>query len=148
MRFVIMYLAALLITACGSGDVRDENFANLTDALQKGALHEGGWLPKFLPPSASDIKLRSNIDTNEIWVAFAWDGTERGALASQCQAIPATAGLLPRRSPSWWPTDLAISGPSNAVPSTTELLRCTDGGFVALRSGEKRGYYWHSGKPG
>jgi hypothetical protein len=145
-RFFILCLLALLVAACGSADVTDQNFANLADATQKGGLREGGWLPRFLPPSASEIKLRSNIDTNEVWVAFAWDGADRGDLANQCRSAPASSGAFPGRSPSWWPADLVASGPNDNVPSTTEFLRCTDGGFVALRPTEKRGYYWHSGR--
>jgi hypothetical protein len=141
-RFIVLCLMALLAAGCGSADVTDQNFASLADATQKGALGEGGWLPKFLPPSASEIKLRSNIDTNEVWVAFAWDGAERGALANQCRPVAANSDALPRRAPSWWPDNLAAPGPND-----TEFLRCADGGFVALRPTEKRGYYWHFGNP-
>lgn len=38
MRLIILFMAALLLVACGSADVSDQTFANLADASKKGAL--------------------------------------------------------------------------------------------------------------
>jgi hypothetical protein len=146
MRQVLMLCFwVLVLVACRGRDTNEQTFATLSEASAKGALGEGAWLPKFLPPSSSDITVRFNIDTNEVWVAFSWDGVNRGELAKQCHNAVASDILLPERSPSWWPVELTQTAPRSAASMGTELHTCSDGGFAALQPAAKRAYYWHRG---
>lgn len=146
MRLLLVIAAmALSLAACGSRDVVDETYADLAEARSKGAIREGGWLPAFLPPSSSNIRLRYNVDTNEVWASLNWDGVNRGALETSCKPAVPGQGQFPERAPSWWPERMTRDASQNPSAAETEILECADRGLIALQKGEKRAYYWHNG---
>ena len=49
----------------------ESRYASLEEAIADGAVTRG-WIPPFVPRSARDLRERHNIDTNEIWLAFAY----------------------------------------------------------------------------
>ncbi len=140
-----MAVTVFCLTACGSRDIVDETYANLAEAGSRGAMREGGWLPSFLPPSSSNIRLRYNMDTNEIWASLNWDGVNRGALEDSCKHAEPSQERLPQRAPSWWPQGMTREAANNPSAAETEILECADRGLIALQKEQKRAYYWHNG---
>jgi hypothetical protein len=66
----LVVLALLLIAGCT--DRYEASFATYADAKSRGALERGGWLPDFLPESATEIREEHDIDSNELWVTFSF----------------------------------------------------------------------------
>ena len=146
MRLLLgMTVAVLGLAACGSRDIVDETYADLAEATSKGAIREGGWLPSFLPPSSSNIRLRYNMDTNEVWASLNWDGTNRGSLDDSCKHAEPNQAQFPQRAPSWWPQEMTRDAVKNPPAAETEILECADRGLIALQKDQKRAYYWSNG---
>lgn len=143
----LVVLCILSMLGCSSRDVVEQRFENMNEASRAGAI-ERGWLPRFTPQSSFDIQLRYDLDTNEVWISFGWDGTD-GELDKQCKPFSLTLEDLPKRSPTWWPHELSPSTSTESLAALKNLLRCSDGGVMVLQPEHKRGYYWHRGsQPG
>lgn len=77
--YVLMSLAS-----CGwIQDIRESDYPSLDEARRDNAVRDDGPVPTFLPSSASNIRTRYDIDTNELWTAFDWSATDRGATRSR-----------------------------------------------------------------
>lgn len=72
--------AALLLTACG--DITDERYATYAEARDAGMI-ERGWMPDFVPTSATDIHDVHDLDTNAQTLIFSATGSEIPALIAR-----------------------------------------------------------------
>lgn len=108
--------AALLvagITAYAAA-VRTENVVEThptyADALRGGA-RERGWLPDFVPATATAIREVHNLDSGEQWLRFVLPRAELDALAARVPAIPpGGAPARHRRPPRWSGTWVSEAG--------------------------------------
>jgi hypothetical protein len=99
-------------------------YTTFAEAQADGAI-ERGWLPTFLPASATDIRDVHNIDTNARWLTF---HAPIGDLRLMVQGFKPLAYAEARRTAlprSWrvgglWPPEL--SEPLLATPRDTDLL--------------------------
>jgi len=128
---ILILLAALtLLAACNPlTDVQEKQYTDYA-ALTAAGEQEKGWAPDWLPTSAHNIQLKTNLDTNAILLAFDFDPAEKSALSQRC--APTTRPLPPTLSAAWWPTDL-LTNPA------AQFYQC-DAGYLALL--DARGYYW------
>ncbi len=53
----------------GCSDIKTEHYANYDEAIAGGAAQRG-WLPPFVPPAATDIRLTHSLDSNQQWLRF------------------------------------------------------------------------------
>ena len=108
-----------------------------------------GWIPTVLPSTATDVRLRSNIDTNMVRGTARLPAADlqrlRGALRPLADdAVPpfrTNVGVTPK----WWPPDLR-------PPSRTAELRGRgwelfsvpeeSAAYIALHASEGRVYFW------
>lgn len=65
-----MILVLAVLTACDSG-LRSSHYKTLEEAKKSGAIDKG-WLPDFLPPSATDIQEIHHIELDRIRVEFSF----------------------------------------------------------------------------
>jgi hypothetical protein len=84
-----------------------------------------GWLPTFLPASATDIREIHNLDTNARWLSFHAPSGDLRRMVQSFKALSYTEArrtALPRpwRVGGTWPPEL--SEPLIATPRDTELL--------------------------
>jgi hypothetical protein len=61
MRRAAVVLVMLTLASCG--DNRSASFKTLQEAEASGLI-EKGWIPPEVPPDATDIRVRWNLDTN------------------------------------------------------------------------------------
>ncbi|MCL6713587.1 hypothetical protein M8R20_42115 [Pseudomonas sp. R2.Fl] len=105
-----------LLAGCLS-DTLDAAYGNLAEARADGAI-DRGWIPAWVPESATALHEVHNLDTNVSALAFDLPGDTRIPLPGGC--LPATyAQTLPVRfARSWWPSQgtLARSTTSSPVP--------------------------------
>jgi hypothetical protein len=59
-----------IVALCAScGDIQSATYATYADAIAAGAQRRG-WLPPFVPTTATDIREVHNLDTNQQWLRF------------------------------------------------------------------------------
>ena len=92
---------------------------------------DAGWIPDFFPSSARDIRERHDIDSNEIWISFAFDPQDLSWIDTACEPAASLSG--PRRQPRWWPE--ALSG-NVSKASTLNLYACER--FIPIGGAPKR----------
>jgi hypothetical protein len=127
------------IAGCGRGDVVEREYAEGA-SLRSDGVFDRGWVSPALPAGAKQIKLATNMDTNETWLRFSITAGDLGALARACPPADARAQDLPRvAAGSWWPGELVEGG---FKPNAFRYYRCSDGGMFA--SGPRDGlmYFW------
>src|SRR5688572_24526396 len=127
---VIVWMGLVFIAAC-DGDTRDHFYDTHAMAKKEGEVRDDGPIPTFLPSSMSNIRVRYNIDTNEVWVSFDWDGKDRGEIQSRCKLRTLREDQLPWRVPSSWPSELKQG--SGKSLSNAEFMTCGEG-YLALQS--------------
>jgi hypothetical protein len=147
-RLMILFRLAVIVACClccgcSGSDIVQMDFRDLSEAKEEGVLREGGWLPQFLPSTSKNIRLRYDVDTNEVWVAFQWDGAQLQPFDAQCTRISSGELTLARKRPrTWWPTFLSKESATTPTPTAFEYFKCSDGGFAALSSRDENSYYW------
>lgn len=150
MRVVVRCILGFAVTLqLGCGETREEFFASMTNGRAQD-LVERGWIPEDLPPSATDVRVRWNLDTNMVRGSVRVQRDE--LLALRLRLHPLGEDVIPpfwqkgAVTPSWWPREL------NPPKSVSELR--ADGWevftfpssrrtYVAIRSSEGRLYFWH-----
>src|SRR5690349_11621504 len=68
-------------------ETRTELYTNLDQAVQSGVVRLG-WLPEFLPPSATNIREKHNFDYNRGIIAFEFTPSDFGAFATLLREVP------------------------------------------------------------
>lgn len=103
-------LSVCLVVACNQDLDREEIFPTAADAIDAGAV-ERGLLPSWLPDDATDIRARTELDRNWIWVDLK---ITEGAALSLTQILKPISPSDFRsedtwhlRGPEWWPDCLA-----------------------------------------
>jgi hypothetical protein len=145
---IVLGMASIVISGCRNLDTVESRYLNYKDALDSGAIGDGGWLPVFLPTSAMDIKEYHNIDTNEVWLAFLFSAEDMKTITDFCSSSSGSEVKLARRSPAnWWPQVLTEQRNRDATESIENYTysKCVDGGFLAYVSEMNEAYYWHFG---
>ena len=124
---VVVTMIALLLAAAGLMsyvfETRIVEYETFAEAQAAGAT-EGGWLPTFLPASATDIRDVHNIDTNAQWLSFKAPSGDLRQMLQGFKALSyaeARRTVLPRpwRVGGKWPREL--SEPLLATPRDTEI---------------------------
>jgi hypothetical protein len=142
MQILRLIVLCLVCTACSGPDINEVALRDLEDAKAKGVLREGGWLPSYLPTSSNRIRLRYDVDTNEVWVSFEWKGHDPEPLAEECRTTAPSEVRLVRTQPSWWPEALSSQRRPSQLPTSYTYHACTDGSFVALSQTGETSYSW------
>ena len=71
-RFLEITCVVTAFALClGCGEIRSVTYATYGDAIAAGAQRRG-WLPSFVPATATDIREVHDIDTNTQWLRFAF----------------------------------------------------------------------------
>jgi hypothetical protein len=134
---------AMVAVGCSGPDIVEKNLSNLAEAREQGVLKEGGWLPDFLPSSATDIRLRYDVDTNEVWIGFDRSGADLAPMDRSCNSVDRASIVFPRKVPRmWWPDALTADPGASKADSGYAFFKCSDGGFVAAAGDGKRSFYW------
>ena len=106
-RFLEITCVVTAFALClGCGEIRSVTYATYGDAIAAGAQRRG-WLPSFVPATATDIREVHDIDTNTQWLRFrvpvgdtsVGTGAERISISVAAGRAP----KLPRAMGDWLP---------------------------------------------
>lgn len=134
----LLALVATILCACELADLKSFQYENWSEAQKASPV---GWIPIFLPRSATAIRETRNIETNEQWMRFENFGPDLPELKVSCPETKGTIDALPRRPMVlWWPAKL--NSQVREFPSTYALLQCPENIWIAIESPSGRAYLW------
>jgi hypothetical protein len=84
----------LLVLALSCGETRESHYPDRAAAVSDGAIKRG-WLPEWLPRSATNIDEWHDLDTNRTIASFSYAPTDPPILPSECRMLDAL------RSQAW-----------------------------------------------
>ena len=86
-----------------------------------------GWLPAWVPPTATDLFFQNNIDTNELWLRFRLDKTAADSIQQFLRTVPADEVTIssPARASDWWFEGLIEQEPANDAALYAYVFRGT-----------------------
>ena len=94
MKFWTVLTAALLLIACSG--VTDESYATYAEARDAGLI-DRGWMPDFVPPSATDIHEVHDLDTNAQILTFSAPGSDVPEITARFRPAPTEDRAITRR---------------------------------------------------
>ncbi len=137
-RFLVI-VSLIVISGCVWEE--PERFYVSREELAGAGEIKRGWVPPWLPASAHEIHLVSNLDTNEVWMRFMVDPVEVDTLRSCSKSSKTT--LQDTRGPhirqvAWWPgpseaewTGYVCSWDQGGRSRVSSLVVAEDAGIVA-----------------
>ena len=141
MRVTFLFaFACLALVRC---DSRESSYATYEAAVHDGAIKRG-WLPGWLPRTASNIHEWHDQDTNETLASFAYGNAKPEEFLRLCRRDPSAPQS--RHRAKWWP--------DQAEWSRFEIYRCEErtvygdghvearGAWVALDRRARTAYFW------
>jgi hypothetical protein len=137
MRLIVV-LFLFFIASC-DGSTREDVYASHAAAKSAGEVRDDGPIPTFLPSSITNIRARYNIESNELWLSFDWNGTDLGEVEARCTPAALLKDQFPTRVPTKWPRDLE-RGSSHTLSGAVFMV-CGEG-YLALQATSRRGFYW------
>ena len=96
-----------MLVGCDNIDVVEVAYTDIGDATSEGAVSRG-WVPEWLPPSATDLRQIYSLDTNESALSFNFS-QESWRPPTDCNTI-APEELIPSRyQRDWWPAGVTVA---------------------------------------
>jgi hypothetical protein len=122
---LIIVLCAPL-AACGD-EVIYRRYATQAAAVAAGE-QERGWLPEWVPSTASDLHLESDLDSNEWWLRFHLPVFARDSLQSELESIDVAHVRVSKPwQRGWWFEGLIQKEPANDGALNADFFRrCCD----------------------
>lgn len=124
-------------------EVTQARFESYAEVASVPNIFEAGWIPSWIPKSATDIDESHDIDTNEAWLVFSF--AKGDDFYSRCREITNSNFTRPREA-------RAKRFPSFVANAITEIynnkalrfFRCDndDDRFLAIDESQSRAYVW------
>ena len=109
---VLVFCGSLVCNLlAGCSDRRELSYAEFPDAVKAGEVTPG-WLPDYLPKTASSIHLVEEDSPSMEWCNFEFQPTDSEILRQNLKsinALPASMRRVPEPGASWWPAVLTGS---------------------------------------
>ena len=141
--------AVLVLVDCG--ETREDSFPSMSTP-QGQAMVSRGWIPSSLPRTATDVRVRSNIDTNMVrgkaHVVEADLVRLRTALRPLADDVTAPFWMEGDITPSWWPAELLPPGRTSDLRTLgLEVFLVPDrvACYMALHTSDGWVYFWSDG---
>jgi hypothetical protein len=123
----IPVLSALVALAACSDEVVYRHYPTYAAAIAAGE-QDRGWLPEWVPSTASDLHLQSDLDSNDWWLRFHLPVSARDSLQGELEAADAATIRMSRPwRAAWWFNGLVQKEPANDAALNAKLFRrCCD----------------------
>lgn len=94
---VFFAIAVTWIVAMKNLEVTSESYDSYSEVAAIAGIFDAGWIPIWLPKSATNIKETHDIDTNEAWLTFVFSSND-DFFSSSCVLTPRSEIVLPVES--------------------------------------------------
>jgi hypothetical protein len=136
MRLAFTTVLVLLLCSCLS-DTLDASYDTMADAVSAQAVDKG-WIPDWLPSSATNLREVHNLDTNTSALTFDIPAGEVWKLPIDCKPIAFSDTKPPVFDRSWLPSD-------EIMAASYTLFRCReDFAFVGISKKGDQGLHWRN----
>lgn len=138
-RLLITIMALLPMASCDWFESKEGHYPDMKAAAAAGEISRG-WIPAFVPESAVDIRLKSDVENNRTWLSFR--GTvDRSTLPETCLSVTTKGIIYPINGPQgWWP--VALTGDSKEGKTGYEYYACKDGEMLATDRTKALVFLW------
>jgi hypothetical protein len=141
-RLVVLVSLTAAMSAC-FWERPESSYSSFADAKRGGAVDKG-WIPAWLPSSATDIREMHDIDTNESMLTFTYDTQQSWELPGDCQPVNYRQIPSPRFARKWWPN-------SHSLEQAYEFYRCkgdvpfsSAATWVGRHNSGRHGIHWRA----
>jgi hypothetical protein len=144
---VRVLVAVLLAGSSGCSEVMATSYVTYAEAERAGAVTRG-WIPPFVPRSATDIREVHDLDTNEQWLRFSVPAGDTSVALGATLLPLSEARQLARTPPSvmgpWLPElrDPPLVTPRSGIRAYRHRRTGIGANCVALDTRENRAYVW------
>jgi len=110
-------------------------------------IFEAGWIPRWLPKTARNIKESHNIDTNEAWIVFSFSPVDK--FYEACRIIIENKVILPTEKQIRHFPNFVVKGVSELKGETVTFYQCNDDSSrnLAVDHGSAYAYIWGNLNP-
>lgn len=141
LRAVAFLLAAVGVPLSGCvGTLLDAHFATTQEARDAGYV-DRGWIPTWIPASATDIHESHDVDTGVSMLAFSLPDPRALVLPDTCRPVERAQVLPPPLDRAWWPDEASLR-------TSYVFFRCsadhTTHRFVGLSAQQARVLHWRT----
>ena len=137
-----------LLILFGCGETTEKSFPSMSLPEAQGMVSRG-WIPAVLPSTATDIQVRSNLDTNMVRGTARIREVDVPGLRSALRPLAddAVPPFWPKGNvtPPWWPEELRPPSRTSELRARGwELFAVPDKAatYMALRRSDGRLYFW------
>jgi len=137
-----------LLVLLGCAETREDSFSSMSTIQAQGMVSRG-WIPAILPGTATDVRVRSNIDTNMVRGMARVPEPDLGRLRAALR--PLADDVVPpfwtkgSVTPPWWPADLLPPGRTSELRRRGwEVFSVPDRAatYMALHPSDGWVYFW------
>jgi hypothetical protein len=140
-RFSLVLLLTVAVSAC-FWERPESSYSTFAEAERSGAV-EKGWIPAWVPSSATNIREMHDIDTNESMLAFTYE-SQGWELPAHCRQVSYSQVTAPRFSRNWWPA-------ADLLEKSYEFFRCkgdvpfsSAATWVGRHNSAQQGLHWRA----
>jgi hypothetical protein len=137
-----------LLVLLGCAETREHSFSSMS-TTQAQSMVSRGWIPVMLPSTATDVRVRSNIDTNTVRGMARVPAPDLGRLRAALRPLAddVVPPFWPKGdvTPPWWPADLLPPGRASELRRRGwEVFSVPDrpATYMALHPSDGWVYFW------
>lgn len=139
----LLILMALLLVSCDWIESKEGHYPDMKAAGAAGEISRG-WIPTFVPESATDIRLKYDVENNRTWLSFRGI-VDESVLPKTCLNVTATNVTYPTNGPrGWWPS--ALTTDLSGSKAEYEYYACKDGEILAIERTKAQVFLWRLAK--
>jgi hypothetical protein len=121
-------------------DTSERKYVSYESALRADEIGPHRYIPMYVPRDATDIRIISNVESNEGWLSFRAANDSIALMLTSCSRIPWKDVRLPRYAPDGWPR--ALEPRDRKPPSDYDYYRCHSHGVTAIQPGSGEVFDW------
>lgn len=140
---LLVTVIVLFLVSCDWLESKEAHYPDMKAAAAAGEISRG-WIPAFVPESAVDIRLKSDVENNRTWLSFR-GVMDRTTLTEACPNVAIKDVIYPSHGPqAWWPSDLTTD--SRTRQAEYEYYACKDGEMLAIDRTKAQVFLWRLAK--
>ena len=135
----LLFATGLLLAGC-LDTTSDASFATAREAKDAGYV-DNGWIPRWLPDAATDIREAHDVDSNVSMLAFSLPDSSSVALPDTCIPIDHQRIFPAALQRSWWPDEKTLQTSYSFFRCSADATRYR---FVGVSMQQARVLHWRT----